>query len=128
MRFKTGFITTAMMVLMAALISSEQVQARAWDWATRLPINQYTPEDIAILKQRMGEILSTLKDGETGKWSNPQTGHGGSITPMTSVQQDNKPCRQTRFKSDVNAQEYVSEFFLCRQADGVWAVEQPLVQ
>jgi hypothetical protein len=128
MRFKTGFITTAMMVLMAALISSEQVQARAWDWATRLPINQYTPEDIAILKQRMGEILSTLKDGETGKWSNPQTGHGGSITPMTSVQQDNKPCRQTRFKSDINAQENVSEFFLCRQADGVWAVEQPLVQ
>ncbi len=128
MRFKTRFITTAMVALMATLIHSGQVQARVLDWATRLPINQYTPEDIAILKQRMDEILSTVEDGETGKWNNPQTGHGGSITPLTRVQQDNKPCRQTRFMSDVNGQENVSEFFLCRQPDGVWAVEQPLVQ
>lgn len=128
MRLKTRFISTTILAMMAALTSFGQVQARALDWATRLPINQYSAEDIVILRQRMDEILSTVKDGETGKWSSPQTGHGGSITPLTSVQQGNKPCRQTRFASVMDGKTNVTEYFLCRQADDAWAVEQPLVQ
>ena len=128
MRLKTRFISTAILAMMVALISSGQVQARALDWATRLPINQYSAEDITILRQRMDEILSTVNDGETGKWSNPQTGHGGSIMPQTSVEQNGRLCRQTRFTSIADGKTNVTEYFLCRQADDTWAVEQPLVQ
>jgi surface antigen len=121
-------IKVALAALTVALILSGQVQARAWEWAKRLPINQYSPEDIAILKQGMAEILGSLENGETGQWSNPETGHGGSITPMTSVQQNSKTCRQTRFTSVMGGQENVSEFLLCQQENGGWAVEQPLAQ
>jgi hypothetical protein len=111
-----------------AFMLSGQAQARAWEWAKRLPVNQYSPEDISILKQSMAEILGSLGDGETGHWSNPESGHGGSITPMTSVQKDNKTCRKTRFTSVTGGMDNVSEFFLCRQENGVWAVEQPGAQ
>jgi len=81
MNFKVRFLTVVMAALMAAVLSSAQVQAQAWEWAKRLPINQYSPEDIKILKQSMVENLGTLEDGAPGEWSNPETGHGGSITP-----------------------------------------------
>lgn len=128
MSFKIRFLTVVMAVSMAALLSTGQVQARAWEWAKRLPINQYSPEDIEILKDSMARILGSLEDGETGEWSNPETGRGGTITPLTSVQQNDKLCRQTKFTSHSGGQKNVSEYFLCRQANGVWAVEQPLVQ
>lgn len=128
MRLKTRYLTVVMVAMVFILVNPGLVQARAWEWAKRLPINQYSPEDIEILKQGMAEILNSRKDGESGEWSNPETGHGGSITPLTSVQQDDKLCRQTRFTSTSNESGNVSEFFLCRQPDGVWAVEQPLVQ
>ena len=128
MNFKVRFLTVAMAALMAAVLSSAQVQAQAWEWAKRLPINQYSPEDIKILKQSMAEILGTLEDGTSGEWGNPDTGHGGSITPLTTVHQNGKLCRQTKFIGVSDGQENVSEFFLCQQPDGVWAVEQPLVQ
>ena len=110
------------------LMNTGPAHARAWEWAKRLPINQYSPEDIGILKARMDEILSSLKDGETGEWSNPETGHGGSITPLNSVEQNGKMCRKTQFKSESDAQGNVSEFFLCKQPDGSWAVEQAAAQ
>ncbi len=128
MSFKARLITVAMAGLIVLLQHPNDAQARPWEWARRLPINQYTPEDIAILKQNMTEILNQGNDGEPVEWSNPETGHAGSITPLTTVHQSDKLCRQTRFTGFSNGTENVSEFFLCKQADGVWAVEQPLAR
>jgi len=114
---------------MATILSSAQVQAQLWEWARRLPVNQYSPEDIKILKQSMAELLGTLEDGASGEWSNPETGRGGTITPLTTVHQNDKLCRKTKFTSRSDGQvEDISEYFLCRQPDGVWADEQPLVK
>ena len=113
---------------MLAIMSPNPAQARAWEWAKRLPVNQYSPEDIGILKARMDKILSSLKDGETGEWSNSETGHGGSITPLNSIEANGKTCRETRFQSQSDAGQNMSEFFLCKQPDGSWAVEQATTQ
>jgi len=117
----------AVTIIIVMLLNAGQAQARAWEWAKRLPLNQYSQQDIEILKQSMAEILGSLADGEPGEWSNPETGHGGTITPLTTVHQNDKLCRQTRFTASVEGQENKSDFFLCRQADGVWAVEQPVL-
>ncbi len=128
MKINSRFLTIALAFFALVLINPEPAQARAWEWAKRLPINQYSPEDIGIFKARMDEILSSLKDGETGKWSNPESGHGGSITPLNSVDENGKTCRKTQFKNASDTRENVSEFFLCKQPDGSWAVEQAAAQ
>lgn len=110
------------------IANSDPVYARAWGWATRLPINQYSPEDIEILRQNMTQALDQAADDEKREWSNPATGRAGSITPLNTVKENNKLCRQTRFGSFTDEQENLSEFYLCRQADGEWAVEQPAAQ
>lgn len=125
-----------LMILFASILVStilvmstiQEVQARAWGWAKRLPVNHYSAEDIEIVKKTMGETLDNSGDGQVGEWKNPDTGHAGSITPLTTIEQNGRRCRQTRFTSFIQGEENVSEFFLCKQPDGVWAVEQPANQ
>jgi surface antigen len=128
MRQLTRFLGITVTVMIMLIVNSNPVQARAWGWAKRLPINQYSPEDIVILRQSMTQALNQAADGEKREWSNPTTGSAGSITPLNTVDENMKMCRQTRFSSFSDEQENHAEFYLCRQADGEWAVEQPVAQ
>ena len=85
-------------------------QARPWGWAKRLPVNHYSAEDIEIVKQVMRDALAEGANGHVVEWSNPDSGHSGSISPLTDVEQDGKRCRQTRFTSFTQGQESVKEF------------------
>ena len=118
----------ALLFSVAILVTAFESQARPWGWAKRLPVNHYTPEDIEIVKQVMRQALEEGDNGGVFEWSNPDSGHSGSVSPRTDTLQDGKRCRQTRFTSHTQGEQNVSEFFLCRQADGVWAVEQPANQ
>ena len=110
------------------MVSPSALEARAVSWAQRFPINQYTPEDIEIMKGVMMEVLENGEDGAAAEWSNPDTGHGGALTPLSSTMQDDRPCRLTRFRNYAETKDNVVEHFLCRQPDGVWAAEQPANQ
>lgn len=119
------YIAVFAAVLTTLTMPALEAQARAWSWAKRLPVNHYSPEDIEIVKQTMSETLEHGVDGQAGDWSNADTGHSGSITPLSTTEQDGKRCRHTRFSSFTQEGEHVSEFYLCKQPDGRWAVEQP---
>ncbi len=107
------------------MVAGHEVQARAWSWAQRLPVNHYSAEDIEIVRPVIREALESGANGQVVEWSNASSGRSGSITPLTDTEQDNRRCRQTRFTSFTQGEQSVSEFFLCRQPDGAWAVEQP---
>lgn len=110
------------------LVTMPTAQAGAWSWAKRLPVNQYTPQDIEVMKSVLNEVLDSGADGVEAEWSNPETGHGGSITPLNSIDQDGRQCRQTRIRNLAKSTENISEYFLCKQPDGVWAAEEQLAQ
>ena len=110
------------------MIAAHEAQARAWGWAKRLPVNHYSAEDIEIVRPVIREALENGTNGEAVEWRNADSGHSGSITPLSDTEQNNRRCRQTRFTSFTQGEQAVSEFFLCRQPDGVWAVEEPLNQ
>lgn len=115
----------ALVVSTVFMAIPDVLEARAVSWAQRFPINQYTPEDIEILKQVMTEVLENGEDGVPAEWSNPDTGHGGAVTPLSSTMQEGRRCRMTRFRNYAETTDNVVEHFLCKQPDGVWAAEQP---
>jgi len=110
------------------MLQSGATLARGWGWAKRLPISQYTPEDTEIFHKHVATALDESEDGEALEWENPNTGVSGRITPLSSEKINGKSCRKTRFESQAGTAENVSEFMLCRQADGVWSVDGDTVQ
>ena len=123
MFFKTRLPVIVLAASLVCFLVPDTLEARAVSWAKRFPINQYTSEDIEIMKHEMSQVLEHGEDGKTRKWSNPETGHGGEITPLTSTTQDGKKCRLTRFRNYAEVNDNVMEYFLCRQDDGIWAAE-----
>lgn len=107
------------------LATAAEVAARAWGWARRLPVNQYSDADIEILKQVMDDALENGANEQAFEWRNPETGHHGIIAPLTDTEQAGRRCRQTRFTSFTESEPAVTEFLLCQQPDGSWAVDQP---
>jgi len=119
-------ITTlcALLLLGAALaIQSPGVQARGWNWAKRLPLSQYTADDNAIFHAHVNQALNDAADGQRVEWKNPDSGRSGAITPLTTETRGDLTCRRARFESRAKQAENVSEFLVCRQADGRWSVQ-----
>ena len=122
--FRTSrLLVFALAISALFLLSPGALEARAVSWAQRFPINQYTPEDMEILKHAMVDVLEHGEDGVAAEWSNPDTGHGGAITPLNSTTRDGRPCRLARFRNYAETTDNVMEYFLCKQPDGIWAAE-----
>lgn len=67
-----------------------------------------------------------LEAGPTGQpvaWTNPDTGHQGSVTPTRTYQSGNTYCRE--FQSDVviGGKSEKAYGTACRQPDGSWKVQ-----
>jgi len=118
------FVLPAVLIVMASvLLQPAGVQARGWSWATRLPMSQFSSEDTEILYAHIDQALGEAEDGERVKWHNPDSGHSGVITPLTTEQINGMACRKTRFESQAGQKQNVSEFLLCQQPDGSWSVQ-----
>lgn len=64
------------------------------------------------------------RSGTTQSWSNPDSGHSGSITPINVVQQSGGGyCRE--YKQTITVDGRLQEAYgtACRQPDGTWRVQ-----
>lgn len=120
---KTTVLLAIVIATSGILLDSSESQARGWDWVKRLPVSQYGPEDTAIFHTYVDQALGEAQDGERVEWRNPDSGYSGAITPLTTELLNGKTCRQTRFESQADQTQNVSEFLLCQQPDGSWSVE-----
>lgn len=121
---KRVFAFLVALLSMALLITVSHAQSRGWSWMKRLPVAQFSAEDSAIFHASVDRALDMGKDGEMLEWHNPETGHSGSITPLSTEQLDGKSCRKTRFENQAGETKNRSEYFMCKQPDGVWAVDK----
>jgi len=56
-------------------------------------------------------------------WSNPDTGHSGSVTPISQgVDAAGRTCREFQTKVDIGGKTESAYGTACRQADGSWKV------
>ena len=69
--------------------------------------------------------LETRPTGSTSTWTNPDTGHSGTITPTrTSFEGSGQPCREFTHEVYVGGNVQGAYGTACRQADGSWKIVQ----
>jgi len=67
--------------------------------------------------------FETQQTGTTSSWTNPDSGHSGSITPTRTYQAaDGTNCREFTQTVEVDGQQQNGYGTACRQADGSWRI------
>ena len=64
--------------------------------------------------------LENNKVGETSTWSNPDSGHSGSVTPTRTHYRSGAQCRDFKTTCTVDGRTERTIGRACRQADGTW--------
>lgn len=89
------------------------------------PARYFTEQDWELARQTTRKALDEVADGDSVSWENPETGHGGTLTPLSSSEKDGNRCRVLRVENHANKLEATGNFEYCRQADGTWRAPQP---
>jgi len=67
--------------------------------------------------------LETNKSGETSSWSNPDSGHSGTVTPEPAYQTSaGQYCREYQQQITVGGKSETAYGTACRQPDGSWKI------
>ena len=80
--------------------------------------------DRAYMEQTTQKALENGKSGETKTWSNPDSGHSGTVTPQPAYQkaETGEYCREYQQTVMIDGKEESAYGTACRQPDGSWKV------
>ncbi|MFQ5959638.1 MAG: RT0821/Lpp0805 family surface protein, partial [Alphaproteobacteria bacterium] len=77
--------------------------------------------DRAVQAQAFQHALENNKVGEGANWSNPESGHLGTVTPTRTYEaKSGAPCRAYQQTVTVAGETAIAHGTACRQADGTW--------
>lgn len=80
--------------------------------------------DKLYMSQTTQAALEHTRTGTTSTWSNPDSGHGGSITPVDTYQrEDGRYCREFQQTVTVGGETQQAYGTACRQPDGSWQIQ-----
>ncbi len=85
-------------------------------------MTKFTSEDLQLLREAAGEALNNQPDNTEIPWDNPDTGHSGSATALTTRDMNNMTCRDLLLKNDAQSVKGTARYFLCQQVDGTWQI------
>lgn len=80
--------------------------------------------DQAYMARTTQDTLEHRPTGQVSEWTNPDTGHSGTIRPVETYQRDDgRYCRE--FQQTVNVGGRTEEAYgtACRQPDGTWQIQ-----
>jgi surface antigen len=67
--------------------------------------------------------LEYNKDGNSSSWSNPNSGHSGTVTPTRTYYSDeDRPCREYTTQVTIEGRTETAKGNACRQPDGTWRI------
>jgi len=74
------------------------------------------------MQQTTQTALEEKPTGQTSRWSNPDSGNSGTITPTRTVQkaEEDQPCREYESTVTIDGQLETITGMACRQDDGTW--------
>jgi surface antigen len=109
-------ITLALIVLTAGAAQAQLL------FGSRLGQAHYEGEDTKIIMRVGADMMRNAPDGESRPWSNPQTGHNGTITVLRTYKRGDMPCRDAEVNSQLKEKSVVYVLPVCQVADGSWKV------
>jgi len=83
--------------------------------ATRLTQSDYEKMDNAAYK--------AVNTGEPQQWSNPETGHSGSVAPGGTFQSNGQTCRTFEEKVTAGDESATGRAVACQLPDGSWRIQ-----
>ena len=73
--------------------------------------------------QTANNALERNPSGQRSTWSNPDSGHSGSVTPTRTVYaSDGLPCRDYETTVTIDGRTETAVGRACRQSDGTWRI------
>jgi surface antigen len=81
------------------------------------------PADREQMVHTAQAALENNKSGEAANWSNPDSGHLGTVMPVRTFDADSgTPCREYQQTVTVEDKTGVAHETACRQPDGTWKI------
>jgi surface antigen len=121
MKVNRTFMLGGVFALCAAASSIQPAEAQLL-FGSRLGQALYQGDDTKIITQIGADMLRNAPDGESRPWSNPQTGHSGTITVIRSYKRGGLSCRDARVNSQLNERSVAYVLPVCQIADGSWKI------
>lgn len=79
--------------------------------------------DQEAMQQTTQKSLETSPTGTVSKWSNPDSGHSGTVTPQTTfTNKDGLKCREYQQTVTADGKTETAYGTACQQTDGSWKV------
>ena len=79
--------------------------------------------DKMYAERSANEAFEYSPSGQTSSWSNPDSGHSGTVTPTrTTYAESGEPCREYQQTVTIGGQTEEAYGTACRQEDGSWRI------
>ena len=105
-----------------AIFVSATARSQTYRWLDTSPIKFFTDQDWEIMRSTARRTLDDAKDGTTANWSNPETEASGSITVISTYEEEGRRCRKTKFFNSARGLTGSGIFRLCKVEDGTWKI------
>ena len=85
--------------------------------------NMLDQRDKRMAAEAQQRALESAPTGKAVPWTNPDTGHQGTITPVRTYQSSGTYCREFQSNVTISGKSEKAYGTACRQPDGSWKVQ-----
>jgi len=110
----------ALAILTALAVLPQLASAQNIEFLHRGPIAYMNEVDKEILSKTLQTALDKSADGESLRWSNPDSGSEGTIEVLDTHEDYGTTCRTVRTHSTASGREGGGVYRLCRADDDSW--------
>ena len=107
-----------LIVLLA--LTSHAVAAANIGFLTRGPVAYLSQAEFEMLNAAVDKALEDAEEGEAIEWSNPDSGHNGTVTLLDIHEDFDTVCRTLRVYTEAAGRRGGGDFRLCLADDDTW--------
>lgn len=85
--------------------------------------NMLDQRDKRLAAETQQRALESAPTGKPVAWTNPDTGHSGTVTPVRTYQSGGSYCREFQNNVTIGGKDEKAYGTACRQPDGSWKVQ-----
>lgn len=88
------------------------------------PIAWFNDRDMEMMTEAFNKAMDNNDDGASTEWSNDDTGHHGTITPLDTSRQGSQTCRRARVENYAGSNHGITRLKFCRNNGEPWQISE----
>lgn len=89
------------------------------------PMTRLSSEELKTFASTIQNTLETGADGVTVEWKAPKTPFTSKITPVSTVTEGKRKCRDTTIESEAKDRFQRGTYSFCKAGSGPWQLRSP---